>query len=373
MIIKRLKAEGFRNIDSCDISFCPGVNLLYGDNAQGKTNAVEAIYLFARGRSFRAAKDSELVGFGKEGFRLRIEYEDKNGEENLEYALFGRISQRKKNGYKLTRASELVGSFRAVMFSPDDLELVKGSPEERRAFLNVAISQCKSEYIGCYQGYKKALENRNCILKNASKGGYTDQNELIAWSEYMAEYAARIYIMRREYIKKLEVYAADVMRDISGGKEKLSLRYRSDINEEFSDFTSVSAEYRRILTSYIEREKTLGSSLFGPHRDDLEIFIGNSSARSFASQGQQRSVVLSLKLGEGEVSREISGEYPVFLLDDVLSELDDGRKKYLIDGVGKGRQIIITTCDKDILKLLSDSYSVNALSVDGGRYSVLSL
>ena len=364
MIIKRFKADNFRNIEKCDISFAPGVNLLYGNNAQGKTNAVEGIYVFARGKSFRASEDRELVKFGTDGFRIYIEYEDKNGQNSLEYAFFGRERRRKKNGYKIEKIKEMLGSFKAVLFYPDDLGLVKDSPEERRAFLNIAISQCYDVYISYYSNYKKALENRNCLLKLASKGMYVDNNELISWSEYMAEYASHIYVMRKEYIKKLELYSKKIMLDISSGKEELSLSYKSDISPEISDIDEVRREYKRVFTEELEREKIVGSSLFGVHRDDMVIDINGKSARSYASQGQQRSIVLSLKLGEGEVNRDICGEYPVFLFDDVLSELDEKRKKYVLDGIGE-RQIIITSCEADTEGLDAD----NKIEVKMGEYS----
>ena len=346
MVIKRFKAENFRNIKSCDIEFCKGVNLLYGNNAQGKTNAVEGIYLFARGKSFRASEDKELIRFGEDGFRIYIEYENKNGKGTLEYALFGRERRRKKNGYKIDKIKEMLGSFKAVLFYPDDLGLVKDSPEERRAFLNIAISQCYDVYINYYSNYKKALENRNCLLKLSSKGMYVDENELISWSHYMAEYAAYIHSMRREYIERLGVYVNKIMNDISDGQESTELLYKSDIKDNFSDINEIKEEYKRIFTSELEREKIIGSSLYGVHRDDLVININNKSARLFASQGQQRSIVLALKLGEGEVNRDICGEYPVFLFDDVLSELDEKRRKFVLDGIGE-RQIIITSCEKD--------------------------
>jgi DNA replication and repair protein RecF len=346
MVIKRFKAENFRNIESCDVSFSDGVNLLYGNNAQGKTNAVEGIYIFARGKSFRASEDKELVKFGKEGFRIYIEYKDKNGENSLEYSFFGRERRRKKNGYKLEKIKEMLGNFKAVLFYPDDLGLVKDSPEERRAFINVAISQCYGEYINYYANYKKALENRNCLLKMASKGLYVDENELISWSYYMAEYASYIYLMRKEYIEKLGKYVKKIMEDISDGKEEVELFYKSDIKEEKKERDLILQDYKRIFTAEIERERAVGNSLFGIHRDDIVININGKSARLYASQGQQRSIVLALKLGEGEVNRDICGEYPVFLFDDVLSELDEKRKKYVIDGIGE-RQIIITSCEKE--------------------------
>ncbi len=346
MIIKRFIAENFRNINNCDISFSKGVNLLYGNNAQGKTNAIEGIYIFARGKSFRASEDKELVKFEKEGFRLYIEYEDKNGKNSLEYSFFGRERRRKKNGYKLDKIKEMIGNFKAVLFYPDDLSLVKNSPEERRAFLNVAISQCYDDYIGYYSNYKKALENRNCLLKMASKGMYVDNNELISWSYYMAEYASYLFNIRKDYTEKLNKYSKILMNQISDGKEIIEITYKSDIKKEVRERKEAEEEYKRIFTEELEREKIVGSSLFGIHRDDLIININGVSARLYASQGQQRSIVLCLKLGEGEVIKEICGEYPVFLFDDVLSELDEKRKKFVIEGIGE-RQIIITSCEKE--------------------------
>ena len=346
MIIKRFIAENFRNINNCDIKFSKGVNLLYGNNAQGKTNTIEGIYIFARGKSFRASEDKELVKFEKEGFRLYIEYEDKKGENSLEYSFFGRERRRKKNGYKIDKIKEMIGNFKAVLFYPDDLSLVKNSPEERRAFLNVAISQCYNDYIGYYTNYKKALENRNCLLKMASKGMYVDNNELISWSYYMAEYASYLYIIRKDYTEKLNKYAKVLMQQISDGKEEIELTYKSDIKKEVRERKEAEEEYKRIFTEEIEREKIVGSSLFGIHRDDILININGVSARLYASQGQQRSIVLCLKLGEGEVIKEVCGEYPVFLFDDVLSELDEKRKKFVIEGIGE-RQIIITSCEKE--------------------------
>jgi DNA replication and repair protein RecF len=346
MIIKKFCADNFRNIESCNIEFSKGVNLLHGENAQGKTNAIEGIYIFARGKSFRASEDKELVKFGSEGFRIYIEYEDKNGENSLEYSFFGKERRRKKNGYIISKIKEMIGNFKAVLFYPDDLGLVKNSPDERRSFLNIAISQCYDVYINYYYNYKKALDNRNCLLKLASKGMYIDENELISWSHYMAEYASYIYLMRKEYIEKLSFYSEKIMKEISDGKENLQLIYKSDIEYQGYERKLIEEEYKTVFTKELEREKIYGGSLYGIQRDDLLININGKSARNFASQGQQRSIVLSLKLGEGEVNKDICGEYPVFLFDDVLSELDEKRKKYIIEGIGE-KQIIITSCEKE--------------------------
>lgn len=377
MKIRRLYAENFRNIEKCDITFSPGVNLLVGNNAQGKTNAVEGVYLFSRGRSHRTADDRDMIRFGTDGFRLRIEYESLDGDEVLEYACFGRERVRKKNGYKINKVSEMVGSFRSVLFYPDNLEIVKDGPEERRAFLNIAISQVYPTYLGVYTKYKESLEARNKLLK-LSREHYIDPAEIDAWSLSVAEYASYIYIMRVEYLKKLEVYAKEVALKLSSGTETLDFKYKSDIKDPDehkgaretvlgieTDISreSVKREYYSILTAERERECAVGSSLFGPHRDDINIYINGTPARSFASQGQKRSVVLAMKLAEGEVIREVSGEYPVFLFDDVLSELDEGRRKYIIEGM-KDRQIIITSCERGELEEAAELI----VEVMGGEY-----
>ncbi len=365
MIIKKFSAENFRNIEREDISFLPGVNLLYGNNAQGKTNAIELIYFFARGKSFRAKEDKELLKFDKDGFRISIDFNSKNGEERLEYSLFGREKVRKKNGYKINKIKDMIGSFKAVLFSPDDLSIVKESPEERRSFLNVAISQSYPSYIDLYYNYKKGLENRNHILKEASQGRFYDENELLSWSEYMAEYASYIYVMRNEYLKKAKFYANKVIKEISEGFEDINLFYKSDLEEDLSEREKVRKEYVRIFSEKTEKEKYAGITLYGPHRDDIDITINGISARNFASQGQQRSIVLALKIAEGEIIKELSGEYPVFLFDDVLSELDERRKNYILKGKGE-KQIIISSCEKDENMFFAD----RIIKVSNGKYEI---
>ena len=363
MIIKRFRAEGFRNIEKCDIEFSPGVNLLHGNNAQGKTNAIEGIYMFSRGKSFRAHDDSELVRFGSEGFRIYIEYESCGERSTLEYALFGKDRLRKKNGYKLRRVGEMIGNFRSVLFFPDDLKLVKEGPEERRTFLNIALSQCYPSYVNHYSDYKKALENRNCLLKMAVKGLYYDEREIESWSNSMAEYASYIYLMREEYIEKLSVHAERIMREISDEREALTVSYKSDIGAGHRDRAHIAEMYREVFARDLSRECAAGVTLHGPHRDDVPMLINGKEARSFASQGQQRSIVLSLKLAEGEVIRELFSEYPVFLFDDVLSELDGKRRAYVLSGTSD-KQVIITSCEPEELHGFVD----REIDVKGGSY-----
>ena len=350
MKIKRFKAEDFRNIKKCDIEFTDGVNLIYGGNALGKTNVIEGIYLFSRGRSFRSSQEKDMVKYGADGFRVSLEYDSKDGESVVEYASFGREKRRRRNGYPIKSAREMVEGFKAILFHPDNLSLVKGGPEERRAFINVAAAQYYPAYISDYSRFATALENRNALLKNASKGLYVDDAELFAWSKSMAEYSARIYVTRKEYLKKLEVYVKEIGLKISDGKEEISFEYKADaVGESFEDAAS---EYLSVLTGSLDRECAAGSSLYGPHRDDLIIKINRQPTRGFASQGQQRSIVLSMKLAEGEVIRDEFGEYPVFLLDEMLSELDEVRRRFVLESLD-GKQTIITACECEEMKPLA--------------------
>ncbi len=363
MKVKSFKAENFRNIEKCDIRFTDGVNLIYGANALGKTNVIEGIYLFSRGRSFRTATEKDMVRYGEEGFRLSLEYEDKNGDGALEYASFGREKRRRKNGYAVKSMRELIEGFKAILFHPDNLSLVKGGPEERRAFLNVAAAQCVPAYIKEYAGFATVLENRNALLKNAAKGMYIDEKELTLWSESMADYSSYIYKTRTEYLKKLEVYVKEIGLKISDGKEIIELEYRSDIETGLSDRNDIKNEYIKVLTSSYEKEKLAGTTLYGPQRDDIIIKNNGKPTRGFASQGQQRSIVLAMKLAEGEVIKDIFGEYPIFLLDEVLSELDEKRRSFVLDSLSD-KQIIITSCECDEMKHLAK----NIINIKDGEY-----
>ncbi len=343
MTVNKLRVLSFRNIDTAEIDFSNGVNLLYGNNAEGKTNALEAIYYFARGRSFRTPRDLDLVSFGRDFFSLSLDFLSNGREKSLSVKIGKGVRERKQNGIPFSRVSEMMGVFRSVLFCPEHLSLIKGGPEERRSFLNIALSQLYPNYVTLYMRYGKLLEERNAILKSIQKGLPFDQNELSVWSQKLAEAARDIYLYRRRYIEALEGYAKRVIQDISGEKEELSLSYRSDVTEGEDPLSS----YMNAFSSHLEREAAAGTTLFGVHRDDMEVLLNGVSARSFASQGQQRSLVLTLKTAEGEVSRQITGEYPVFLFDDVLSELDQQRQDYIFSSA-KGKQIILTSCSEGL-------------------------
>ena len=359
MKIEKLRVENFRNIESASLSFCDGVNLLYGQNAQGKTNILEAVYYFARGKSFRGSSDGELKKFGQDGFFIEMAFEGRDRKQSLAYRVYAKDKKKYRNGAEEERITDMIGHFRAVLFFPEHLTLVKEGPSLRREFMNIGISQIKPMYLNIYAEYNKILENRNTILKNAQKGLYYSEEQLSIWSDSLAKRAAYINEKRSEYIKKISESAKRILYELSNGREELSLEYKSDIQGE----ENIEEQYRNLLKSSIDREIATGCTLYGIHRDDIEIKINGISARSFASQGQQRSIVLALKMAEGEVCREYSGEYPVFLFDDVLSELDEKRRGYIMEKKAD-RQILITACEKHGF----DLSEVNIIKVEKGTY-----
>ena len=347
MRLLQFHAENFRNIACQSIRFSEGVNLLLGENAQGKTNVMEGIYFFSRGKSHRGSSDKEMTRFGAQGMRIGIDYEDSMGKNSLTYAFADGQRKRMKNGYKLDRVTDMVGSFRAVLFCPDHLGLVKAGPEERRRFLDIGISSCNSAYLKYYANYKSALEERSCLLKMMQKGLFAEPSELSAWSESLAEYSSYLYLMRRDYAARIAKHAAAFLHDMTDGGEIMRAELVTDITDDDGALTreQVRERYLRIYSEQTAREIAAGTTLFGPSRDELEIYLGDKRARHFASQGQQRSVVLALKSAEGEVCREITGEHPVYLFDDVLSELDAGRRAFVLSGMA-GKQLILTSCNR---------------------------
>ena len=345
MRLTRLKAQSFRNIEACDIAFEEGVNVLLGQNAQGKTNALECIYLFARGKSFRGAGDKELVKFGEKGFSSEIQFFDGKRTQTLAYRYYDGTRKRLRNGGEVEKVSDMLGHFRAVLFCPDHLQLTKGGPEERRNFLNIAISQLDKSYISHYASYKKILDNRNYLLKSAQKGQYFSAEELEIWTEQMAAESAKIATLRKSYIERLKRYAPFHMAKLSEDREQLSLSYESLVAGETEE--ELRQNYLAAFAQDRKKELAAGCSLFGVHRDDLYLAISGVDVRSFASQGQQRSVVLALKLAEGDVSSDICGEAPVYLFDDVLSELDEKRRRYILSSQDN-RQMIVTSCEKEL-------------------------
>ena len=355
MIVKDIEFENFRNIESEKIEFSEGINVIYGENAQGKTNIIEGIYLFARGKSFRAFKDKELVKFDKSVAYAKMNFESKENETLLGVEI--PKSQSKKfyrNKIKVAKTSEIIGEFRAVLFCPSHLGIIKDSASVRRKFLDVAISQLRPVYIKIMARYNAVMEERNAILKMMPEERRENEALMDIYSEELASLCADIADIRNEYIKKLDYWVSVFFDDMTKGKEKPKITYESNVSEnDFDNRESLKNRYLDLLKNNKEREYKYGATLFGIHKDDLKIEINGRDSRFYSSQGQQRSLALAMKMAEGEISRENKGEYPVFLFDDVLSELDDTRKKYVLSNINS-RQVIITGCDKGVFENTKD-------------------
>ena len=372
MIAKRVSYRNFRNIESADIELSPGVNVLIGNNAQGKTNALEGIYLMAACKSFRTPRERDMVRFGEAYFEVSLSMEDARREQELYFKAYSSESQKRrecrKNGVAIPKISELIGVFRAVLFCPEHLSIVKAGPSERRSFLDIAICQLRPVYLKSLQRFNKILIQRNALLKQISEGN-GEASLLEVYSDQLAKESALIYRTRSEYIIRLDSYVKRFFRELSDDSdgrtsELPELKYKNSlkITERISEMEAYD-KYYALLTQNTSKEIGAGITLYGSHKDDIEIYLDGREARQFASQGQQRSIALAMKLGEGEISMEYSGEYPVFLFDDVLSELDVRRQKFLLSRLDK-RQVIMTTCAPPPVES-----KANFIDVDGGCYS----
>ena len=374
MILKSISLRDFRNIEAADISFSEDTTVLLGENAAGKTNAVEAIYLFSRGRGFRSSGDHDLVRFGSGGYFAEIEFERGGRRIKLSQTyredVGGRRKRRTKNGARIT-AAELIGQFNSVLFTPEHLSILRGAPSERRSFIDAAISTLDRLYFERLCRYDKLSAERASLLRAAKDGEPLDRSLLSVYGMQMSELSAYINISRREYIKKLSDVASMFDERLSDGREQLSVSYVSDAAspDEQPGEDELRARYERLFSENLPREIGAGRNLFGVGRDDLAVDINGRTTRDFGSQGQIRSAVLSLKLAEGEIAYLESGERPIYLLDDVLSELDSRRRDFFFSGCTG--QTVITSCER-----MPDSAYVGAdgerrvkiYSVAGGRF-----
>lgn len=346
MYIKSLTVRDFRNYESESITLCPFTNIFYGNNAQGKTNLLEAVYLFSHGRSHRAKSDAELIKFGKDMYTLSINFCDQNREHTalMRYNLQGK-KQIKINNVPITKLSMLMSYLNVVMFSPEDLELVKGSPSRRRHFVDEAISQLYPKYLSNLINYNKALIQKNSHLRTLKLKGVENDAILTVWNEQLADYGAVVYEYRKEFIKKLSSLAKPIHKDISN--EDFDMTYVPGI--KLNDKKETRESFFEILQQNQKREIELTSAQVGIQRDDLKITINGNEARLFGSQGQQRTCVLTLKMAETEYIKNERGEFPVLLLDDIMSELDSRRRSYLWERIND-KQVLLTCTDAEILE-----------------------
>lgn len=343
MHIQSLEVTNFRNYEQASVQFEKNTNIIFGDNAQGKTNLLEAVYLFSHGKSYRAKSDAELLQFGKDYYRLEIRFADSAREykATMHYGANGK-KQIHVNNVPVNRLSKLLQYLQVVMFSPGDLELVKGAPAVRRRFLDAAISQLSPGYLQDLMTYHQALAQKNSLLKALRLSGCRQDAQLSIWNEQLAKSGAAIMQTRGEFVEKLAVFAADIQKQISS--ETLALSYTPNLD-------NMAANLAESLFSKLEqsqlREIDAGAAQYGIQRDDLRICIDDKETKIYGSQGQQRTAVLSLKIAETEYIRHVRDEYPVLLLDDIMSELDLNRRLFLAEKI-RDKQVLLTCTDSDL-------------------------
>lgn len=354
LIVKKLYVNGYKNLKNIDIRFNPNINIFCGENAQGKTNLIEALWLCSGCKSFRGTRDRDFIGFSENLAEVKTEFVDSMRTQKIEFAVARENIREKKvtlNGVKLLLLSKLFGTLKCVIFTPEDLELSKGSPDNRRTFIDLCISQIKPNYIHAINKYDNILSQRNAMLKDIAFKGQGREN-LEIWDRQLSEVGAYISLLRYTYTKKLNSFASRLYYKLSRGNESLELSYYSTVYSSMegrSDFKGEMAEeYFKKLKNNENEDIRCGYTMCGVHRDDIITKINNLNSRDFGSQGQQRSVALVMKLSQAEILFDETGEAPVILLDDVLSELDYGRQDFVINEIND-MQIFITCCDPTVV------------------------
>lgn len=334
MILKSLELNNFRNYERLKLNFDAGTNILYGDNAQGKTNILESVYVSGTTKSHKGSKDRDMIRFNCEESHIRTVVE----KHGLNYQIDMHLKKNKSKGIAVNRvpikrAAELFGILNLVFFSPEDLNIIKNGPSERRRFLDLELCQLDSVYLLHLSGYNKILNQRNRLLKDIPF-----HRELLdtldVWDVQLAKYGCKIIEARKDFVSKLNQIVYDIHRKISGGREELLLSYEPDTE---------ASEFQERLKNVRERDLKFGQTTAGPHRDDLSFFIQDIDIRKFGSQGQQRTSALSLKLSEIQLVKDSIHETPILLLDDVLSELDSNRQNFLLNSIHDIQTIITCT------------------------------
>ncbi len=368
MIIDRITADGYKNLCEVDIKPDKCMNVFCGDNAQGKTNLIEAVWLMTGCRSFRGTRDRDFIGFTKDKACVNVDYTDsfrpmKIGFEVKKQSIRDKIVT--LNGVRLPLLSRLFGNLKCVVFTPEDLFIAKGSPDNRRSFIDLSASQLKSSFVHALNKYDNLLSQRNALIKEIGFGnGSTD--DLDIWDTQLAKTGAYITVIRDTYCNNLNEYTESLYNKITDGKEKMKLYYQSTIYRNLNGSKDYDGEladiYYKKLKDTVRDDIRAGYTLHGIHRDDVITTVNGLSTRDFGSQGQQRSVALVMKIAQADIIRDQTGDAPVMLLDDVLSELDTQRQGFVLKNTD-GIQVMITCCDS---RVIGDSAG-KIFSVKGGR------
>ena len=342
MWVRELSLKDFRNLEDIHVNLENGMNVLYGDNGNGKTNLLEAIYFCATGKSQRAGRDSELIRFGKKESHIRV-LVDNDVKRSIDVHLF---YEGKKKGIAVDKLpiknlSQLFGILLVIIFTPEDLEIIKAGPAERRSFLDLELCQLSKGYYHALKQYHKALKQRNNLLKKIPKDKSL-QDTLSVWDEPLYKYGVQIMSHRSVFVNEIEGCAKKIHSDITGGKEALCLAYKTQVTD--------SEQYKIKLQNSAERDIILGNTAFGIHKDDILFTIDGNDARIYGSQGQKRTAALSVKLAGLELVRQRTGHSPVLLLDDIFSELDDKRQQFLVNYINGTQTILTCTGMEGVLK-----------------------
>ena len=372
MVINRVKADGYKNLEGVDIELDPKMNIICGENAQGKTNLVEAVWLCSGCRSFRGTRDKDFIGFAKDAARVGMDFTDSVRSQRIEFEVKrGAVKDKlvTLNGVKLPLLSKLFGSFRCVVFTPEDLNLTKGSPDNRRSFADLSIAQIKPSYINALNKYNMILSQRNAVLKSSGRDG-SGEEFLDVWDEQLAKAGAYISVLRYTFCATLNSYTKPLYSMITNGSENLDLYYHSTVfdslEERLNDTARLENEYLEKLKASAENDLRAGFTTVGVHRDDIGAYIDGLSVRDFGSQGQARSAALAMKLAHAKILKAEHGEYPVMLLDDVLSELDEKRRRFILNNI-EDMQVIITCCDE---KSVTDMTAGRIFRMEKGRANI---
>jgi len=357
--VKTLQLDHYRNIEQLSIQADEHVNIIMGPNAQGKTNIVESIFVLALTKSHRTHKDKELINWDHDHARIAAAIDRKYGTAELDIQLSPQGKKAKINGLEQRKLSNFIGTLNVVMFAPEDLEIVKGSPTIRRRFMDMEIGQVHPSYLHHLSQYQKIVaQKNNQFRRGGAELSQAESMMLDVWNEQLANSGVKIMKSRQNFIKKLQVWAEAIHDGITGGREKLRIAYKPSFEcDDFQDETVVFNQFMIKLSQVKQQEQRRATCLFGPHRDDLLFYINDKEVYAYGSQGQQRTAALSLKLAELELMKEEVGEYPILLLDDVLSELDRNRQTQLIRTFQGKVQTFITTTGIESIEAASIAHA----------------
>lgn len=358
MYIEKLSLKNYRNIEKLNIELSKNVNIFYGDNAQGKTNILESMFMCATGRSMRTHIDKDLIKFGESSAHIQMIVNKSNYSDRIDV----HIKQREKKGIALNnivikKLGELFGTVNIVIFSPEDLMLVKEGPSKRRRYMDMELCQMSKIYYDNLQKYYKVLKERNNLLKSNKKSLI---ETLDIWDIQLVEYGKKIIESRKSFIDEINEIGRSIHSKITSNKEKLNIEYKPSVTFE---------EYEKKLSESREKDIYYQTTTVGIHKDDMLFFINNINARDYGSQGQQRTVCLTLKLSEIELIKNKTGEKPVLLLDDVLSELDKNRQNFIVNSIDDIQTVITSTGNGDILRNINDKAKI--FNVKNGNVEIV--